>query len=185
MNRRGKNPSGPPRSGGRRSPRSGRPCPSPPPGPRRSVGEGGGERGGPAAAPGGGVGAAGSFAGPALPPSAARSQGAGLPRLMSPPCSQPRGGWLRADPPRRWLRCAPLPAHPKPAGPSRAGRPPARRPSRAAPRPAGPARLTWTIKLGAAASAPVSPPPPSDSRASGRLGAGRRRAAGLGCPRGR
>lgn len=64
---------------------------------------GGGGAAGLGAGLGGGVGAAGAFAGPALPPSAARSQGAGFPRLMSPPCSQPRGGSLKADPPRRWL----------------------------------------------------------------------------------
>lgn len=64
---------------------------------------GGRGRGRPVADQGGGVGAGGAFAGPAMPPSAARSQGAGLPRLMSPPCSQPRGGSLKADPPPRWL----------------------------------------------------------------------------------
>lgn len=100
---------------------------------------------------GGGVGAAGAFAGPALPPSAARSQGAGLPRLMSPACSQPRGGSLKADPPRRWLGGEAAARRPAAGRARREPRAPRPRPSARCSAPCSLAsrlaRLTWTINL--------------------------------------
>lgn len=108
-----------------------------------------------------------ALAGPALPPSAAQSQGARAspPDVTAVQSAQRR--LIESRPSSRSLGGEGTAVRRPAAGRAQPGTPrPRTRSSPRLPRQTGQARLTWTIKLGAAASSPLSPPPPSDRRAS-------------------